>query len=392
MNEIILCKYGEIVLKGANRKYFENLLHREMRSRMRLYGDCEVTHAQSTITVDPLSSDFDIEGAFAEAKKVFGLVGVSRALKVEKSMEAVTEGLRARAPEMLAGAKTFKVEAKRSDKAFPLNSPQICDACGGVILSLMPHIKVDVRNPDVVVRVEIRDTAAFIHAGQEKGAGGMPVGSNGRALLMLSGGIDSPVAGYMIAKRGVKIEALHFESFPYTSVRAREKVEALAAKLTAYCGDIDLHVISVTKIQEALNEHCEEDYFTLLLRRFMMRLANLTAQRNHCMAHITGESLGQVASQTMEALGVTNIVADRPVLRPCVGMDKEEIIAISRKIDTFDISIEPFEDCCTVFTPRHPRTKPELWKVEREEAKVDVDALVEEAFATLYTIPVKRSR
>ena len=390
MTEIILCKFGEIVLKGANRKFFENMLLREMKKRMELYGACEVRDAQSTITVDPLEDSFDIDGAFEEAKKVFGLVGVSRALKVEKSMEAIEAGLREWVPSRLTAYKTFKVEAKRSDKTFPLGSPEICDYCGGVILEIMPQIRVDVHEPDIVVRVEVRDTAAYIHAGQDKGAGGMPVGSNGRGLLLLSGGIDSPVAGYMMAKRGVKIEALHFESFPYTSDRAREKVVELAKKLSPYTGEIELHVISVTKIQEALNENCEEDYFTLLLRRFMMRLAVLTAKRFKCQALITGESLGQVASQTMEALGVTNVIADRPVFRPCIGMDKEEIISISRKIDTFDISIEPFEDCCTVFTPRHPRTKPELYKVEREEAKVDVETLTKEAFDSLYTISIRR--
>ncbi|MGM9625723.1 MAG: tRNA uracil 4-sulfurtransferase ThiI [Eubacteriales bacterium] len=390
MNEIILCKFGEIVLKGANRKYFESMLLRDVRRRMSLYGQAEVNASQSTITIDPLNADFDLDGAYEEVKKIFGLVGVSRALKVEKSMEAIAAGLNGWIGAQLAGMKTFKVEAKRSDKQFPLNSPQICDECGGVILSALPRIRVDVHNPDVVVRVEIRDTAAYIHAGQDKGAGGMPVGSAGRALLLLSGGIDSPVAGFMMAKRGVQVEALHFESFPYTSERAREKVEALAQKMSAYCGEIHMHVISVTKIQEAINALCEEDYFTLLLRRFMMRLANKTAEKYNCSALITGESLGQVASQTMEALGVTNVLAQTPVFRPCIGMDKEEIIEISRRIDTFDISIEPYEDCCTVFTPRHPRTKPELWKVEREENKLDVDTLVNEAFETLYTIKISR--
>ncbi|MBP3918575.1 MAG: tRNA 4-thiouridine(8) synthase ThiI [Clostridia bacterium] len=399
MNEIILCKYGEIVLKGANRKFFETLLLREVKRRMSLYGAAEVRASQSTISIDPIvgegegktaSEPFDMDGAYEEAKKIFGLVGVSRALKVEKNMDAITAGLTEWIPSHLAGMKTFKVEAKRSDKTFPLNSPELCDACGGVILSVLPHIRVNVHNPDVVVRVEIRDTAAYIHAGQDKGAGGMPVGSAGRALLLLSGGIDSPVAGYMMAKRGVCIEALHFESFPYTSDRAREKVVELAKKMSLYCGEIHLHVISVTKIQEAINEMCEEDYFTLLLRRFMMRLACLCADKYQCGALVTGESLGQVASQTMEALGVTNVIADRPVFRPCIGMDKEEIIEISRRIQTFATSIEPYEDCCTVFTPRHPRTKPVLWKVEREENKLNVDTLVKEAFETLYTIKISR--
>ena len=254
----------------------------------------------------------------------------------------------------------------------------------------MPRLHVDVHHPDVVVRVEIRDTAAYLHAGQDKGAGGMPIGSNGKGLLLLSGGIDSPVAGYMMAKRGVQIEGLHFESMPYTSDRAREKVVSLAQKMTEYCGDIRLHVVSVTHIQEELMRRCEQDYFTLLLRRFMMRLANLVAARNHCLALITGESLGQVASQTIQALSVTNALAEYPVFRPCIGMDKEEIITVARKIDTFDLSVLPYEDCCTVFTPRHPRTRPEMAKVQAQEEKVDVLSLQEEALSTLYTIDVKR--
>ncbi|MCQ2431312.1 MAG: THUMP domain-containing protein, partial [Clostridia bacterium] len=249
MNEIILCKYGEIVLKGANRKFFESMLAREMKHRMHLYGACSVTHAHSTIVVEPLDDAFDIDGAFAEAKKVFGLVGVSRALKVEKSMEAIEAGLRSWVPAMLAGYKTFKVEAKRSDKQFPLNSPQICDECGGVILDTMPRLKVNVRNPEIVVRVEVRDTAAYIHAGQDKGAGGMPVGSAGKALLLLSGGIDSPVAGYMISKRGVSLEATYFHAPPYTSERAKQKVIDLAKQVAKYTGPIRLHIVNFTDIQ-----------------------------------------------------------------------------------------------------------------------------------------------
>lgn len=390
IQEIILCKYGEIALKGANRKYFEDLLCRQLRRRMKRHGDFAVERSQSTIRIEPLDEYCNIDGAFADAKKVFGLVGVSRSARCEKSMEQLCETLRRWVPEQLAGAKTFKVEAKRSDKTFPLASPEICRECGGVILETMPRLRVDVHHPDVTVRIEIRDTAAYIHAGQDKGAGGMPIGSNGKGLLLLSGGIDSPVAGHMIAKRGVQIEALHFESMPYTSDRAREKVMELAKKMTEYCGDIRLHIISVTKIQEELVKHCEEDYFTLLLRRFMMRLANMTAQRNGCSALITGESLGQVASQTMQAIGVTNALAQLPVFRPCIGLDKEEIVCVARRIDTFDLSILPYEDCCTVFTPKHPRTRPELCKVEREEEKVDVEALTQEAFETLYTVDIKR--
>ncbi len=390
MNEIILCKFGEIVLKGANRNYFESLLLKELRGRMSLYGKCEVNCSQSTAAITP-GEGFDLEGAFEEAKKVFGLVGVSRSLRVGKTMEEIERGLRTWIPGQLCGFRTFKVEAKRSDKTFPLNSPALCDVCGGIILEAVPGIRVDVHNPDIVVRVEIRDTAAYLHAGQDKGAGGMPLGSNGRGLLLLSGGIDSPVAGYMMAKRGVRLDALHFESFPYTSELAREKVIRLAGELTPYTGSLNLHIISVTKIQEALNASCEEDYFTLLLRRFMMRLAVMTANRFGCQALITGESLGQVASQTMEAISVTDPVSDRPVFRPCIGMDKEEIITVSRTIGTFDTSIEPYEDCCTIFTPRHPKTRPELEKVQLQEEKVDWEGLTREAFETLNTVPVRRN-
>ena len=305
-------------------------------------------------------------------------------------MGAILETVKTQFMPYIEDAKTFKVEAKRSDKKFPLKSPEISAEVGAAILEASGGRKrVDVHHPEVAVRVEIRDYAAYICAGQERAIGGMPIGSNGKGLLLLSGGIDSPVAGFMIAKRGVRLDAMHFESFPYTSERAREKVLALAEKLTAYTGDIHVHIISVTKIQEVLRDTCEEDYFTLLLRRFMMRLSERTAEKFACDALITGESLGQVASQTMQALGVTNSVVSRPVFRPCIGMDKEEIIRISREIDTFETSILPYEDCCTVFTPRHPRTRPELWKVEREEEKVDVKALEDEAFETLETVVIK---
>ncbi|MBE6605037.1 MAG: tRNA 4-thiouridine(8) synthase ThiI, partial [Ruminococcaceae bacterium] len=290
---------------------------------------------------------------------------------------------RAYLPPFLAGKRTFKVEAKRSDKAFPLSSPEISAVTGGEILSTMPHLRVDVHHPDVTVRVEVRDTAAYVHAGQFKGAGGLPVGASGKGLLLLSGGIDSPVAGWMMAKRGVKLEALYFESMPYTSEQARAKVLDLAALVARWAGSMQVNVISLTHIQEELVKHCDEEYFTLLLRRFMMRLANRVAALRGCESLITGESLGQVASQTMQALHVTNSVAAYPVFRPCIGMDKEEIVQISRMIDTFETSILPYEDCCTVFTPKHPKTRPELEKVEAQEQKLPYDELLEEAFASL---------
>ncbi len=387
--EILLCKYGEIVLKGANRKYFEDMLCRELKKRARQYGEFDIYRAQSTLYIDPKNDSCDIDGMFESALKVFGIVAIQRCAVCQKNMEDIERVAREYIPAFLEGKKTFKVEAKRSDKAFPLDSMELSREVGGVILGAYPKIRVDVHNPDIVVRVEIREFGAYISAGATKAAGGMPVGTNGKALLLLSGGIDSPVAGYMMAKRGVKVEAIHFESFPYTSERAREKVLELASILAEYAGDVKVHIVSLTHIQEELVKNCEEDYFTLLLRRYMMTIADTVARNMGCSALITGESLGQVASQTMQALTVTDACVDMPVFRPCIGMDKEEIVTISRKMGAFETSIQPYEDCCTVFTPKHPKTKPELEKVLREENKLDFKALVEEALETRYTVEVE---
>ena len=388
IKEILLCKYGEIVLKGANRKYFEDMLCREMKKRAKNYGNFDIYRAQSTIYIEPKDDRCDVDGMFIAASKVFGIVAISRAAVCEKSMEDIARVTKEYIPEFLAGKRTFKVEAKRSDKAFALDSMEIAREIGGVVLESCPRIRVDVHNPDVVVKVEIREYGAYVSAGQFKGAGGMPVGTNGKGLLLLSGGIDSPVAGYMIAKRGVRIDALHFESFPYTSERAREKVLELAKIVSEYAGDIYVHIVSLTHIQEELVKACEEDYFTLLLRRYMMTIADRVAKEKNCTALITGESLGQVASQTMQAIGVTDVCATLPVFRPCIGLDKEEIVQISRKIGAFETSIQPYEDCCTVFTPKHPRTKPELEKVLVQENKLPFEELVEEAMGTLYTVHI----
>ena len=389
MKEVILCKYGEIVLKGANRSSFEAMLTRELRARAALYGRFHISTAQSTVYIEPQDELCDLDGMTEAAARVFGIVGVSRAAVCEKSMEAILETVKIYLPDRMQGVRTFKAEAKRSDKRFPLASPAIAAEVGGAVLASLPHVRVDIHDPELTVRVEVRENAAYVHAGQTRGAGGMPYKSGGRGLLLLSGGIDSPVAGYMMAKRGVEIEALHFESFPYTSEQAREKVFSLADRVCEYTGRMYVHVISLTHVQEELRDKCEEDYFTLLLRMFMMTLAERCARGYHCGALITGESLGQVASQTMEAIAVTNSAVKIPVFRPLIGMDKEEIVRIARSIDTFETSILPFEDCCTVFTPRHPRTRPELSKVLAELEKVDFEALCEEAFAGMYT--VKRS-
>ncbi len=389
IKEILLCKYGEIVLKGANRKNFEDMLLREVKKHVRNYGNFDVYRAQSTIYVDPKDELADLDGAFDSVSKVFGIVAIARAAVCEKNIDAIADVVRSYIPPFLVGKKTFKVEAKRSDKTFPMDSMEISREMGGVVLESYPRIKVDVHKPEITVKVEIREFGAYVSAGQFKGAGGMPVGSNGKALLLLSGGIDSPVAGYMLSKRGVRLDAVHFESFPYTSERAREKVLELASIVAQYSGDIYVHVVSLTHIQEELVRACEEDYFTLLLRRYMMTIAERVAKDKGCSALITGESLGQVASQTMQALGVTDNAVNMPVFRPCIGMDKEEIVSIARKIGTFETSIQPYEDCCTVFTPKHPRTKPELEKVLAEERKLDFDALVEEALSTLYTVRIE---
>ncbi len=390
MKEIILCKYGEIILKGANRSRFESILLREVRRRASHVGKFDVRAAQSTLYITPLSDFEDIDEMYEQAKHVFGFVGVSRAAVAEKSMEDICRVAREYLPPYLSGAKKFRAEAKRSDKKFPLKSPEIAGEVGGVILSMRPDLKVDLDRPDVTVRVEIRDSAAYIHAGQDRGAGGVPIGSSGRGLLLLSGGIDSPVAGYMMARRGLALDALYFESIPYTSERAREKVTSLARIMTEYCGPIRMHVISLTKIQEEIRDKCEEDYFTLLLRRFMMRLSCRMAERCGASALITGESLGQVASQTMAAITVTEAVADRLIFRPCIGMDKEEIVRTARHIGTFETSILPYEDCCTVFTPRHPKTQPVLEKVIAQEEKLDYEALLEEAWQSRFSIVVSQ--
>ena len=385
IQEVILCKFGEVVLKGANRQSFESQLIKELRRRASPHGVFKIYYKQSTVYVEPLDEFCDMDGMYEAAKKVFGIVGVNRAAVCDKNMDSIMEMARAYLPEKLAGKRTFKVDAKRSDKAFPLKSPEISRQIGGVILSTVRGIKVDVHNPDVTVTVEVRDDHAYIRAGQEPGAGGLPLRSAGRGLLLLSGGIDSPVAGCMMAKRGLEIEALHFESFPYTSERAKEKVMQLAQEMCEFCSKIHVHVISLTHIQEELRDNCQEDYFTILLRIFMMRLAERCARDYKCHALITGESLGQVASQTLRAIEVTDSVVRMPVFRPCIGLDKNEIIIQARHYGTFDTSILPFEDCCTVFTPRHPRTQPKIEDVMRELEKVDVEALIEEAYATMYT-------
>jgi len=385
INEVILCKWGELVLKGANRASFEAGLIKEMRRRATRHGRFNIYYKQSTMYIEPLSPDADLDGMYEEAKHVFGIVGVCRAAVTEKNMESIRETVRSYLPDKLYGVHTFKVDAKRSDKSFPLSSPEISREIGGEILSLIPRLRVDVHDPEVSITVEVRDEHAYVRAGQEPGAGGLPPRTAGRGLLLLSGGIDSPVAGCMMAKRGMDIEALHFDSFPYTSERALEKVLTLAQEMCEFCSRMHVHIISLTHIQEQIRDKCDEDYFTLLLRIFMMRLAERCAVEYKCGALITGESLGQVASQTLAAIAVTDSVVNIPVFRPCIGLDKNEIVKEARHYGTFETSILPFEDCCTVFTPRHPKTQPKLDAVMAQLSRLDVEALLDEAYASMRT-------
>ena len=386
ISEVILCKYGEIVLKGANKMDFESKLIKELRRRACPYGPFKIYCKQSTIYVIPLEEYCDIDGMYEAARRVFGIIAVNRAAVCEKNMDSIIEVARAYLPEKLKGKRTFKVDAKRADKTFPLTSPEISREIGGVVLSSVRGIKVDVHNPEATVTVEVRDEYAYVRASQEAGAGGLPLRTAGRGLLLLSGGIDSPVAGCMMAKRGMEIEALHFESFPYTSERAREKVMQLAQEMCEYVSKMHVHVISLTHVQEELRDNCKEDYFTILLRIFMMRLAERCAREYKCGALITGESLGQVASQTLEAIGVTDSVVNIPVFRPCIGLDKNEIVNEARRYGTFETSILPFEDCCTVFQPKHPVTKPSIERTEEAESFLDCDALVAEAMENIEII------
>ena len=379
MKEIILIKNGELALKGLNRMTFEDILVKNIRRNIGHLGRFSAKKAQSTIYIEPLEENYPFEEALEIMKQIFGIAAFTRALSVEKDMDVILSTAPEYLTERLRNAKTFKVESKRSDKRFPLTSPEISRELGGKILSRFPHLKVDVHNPDVLVMVEIRDYAAYIHGEQIKGAGGMPVGSGGRAAVLISGGIDSPVAAYMMAKRGLELNAIHFASPPYTSPRAEQKVMKLLKIVSRYSGPIRVGVVPFTEIQEQIGEKCPEDYFTLIMRRFMMKISERLARERNCGALITGESVGQVASQTLMALGVTDAVCTMPVFRPVIGMDKDEIIEISRKIDAFETSIEPYEDCCTVFTPKHPKTRPHLDKVAEAEAALDMEALIDRA-------------
>ena len=388
MKEVILLKNGEIALKGLNRHAFEDRLIKNARRKLMPVGEFHFKKAQSTIYVEPQSDDYDLDEAVDRLQKVFGIAALTRACVVEKDFELICRTAAEYLKEELEDAATFKVEAKRSDKKFPLKSPQISAELGGYLGEKFPHLHVDVHHPDVIVTVEVRDQWAYIRGNQQKGAGGMPVGSGGRVALLVSGGIDSPVAGWMMAKRGLQLTAVHFASPPYTSPRAEEKVHALLRRVARYAGHISLFVVPFTEIQEQIKDHCPEDLFTLIMRRAMMLLAERIARKEECGALVTGESIGQVASQTLQAIACTDAVAEMPVFRPLIAMDKDEIVALSRRIDTFEISIQPYEDCCTVFTPKHPKTRPQLDAVEKAQALIPLEELMERALAGVKIVPI----
>lgn len=380
MKELILLKCGELALKGLNRHTFEDVLVKNCRRRIEPLGAFDFYKAQSAIYIEPRGTDIDLDEAVERLTRVFGVAALTRSAVVEKNFDAI----RAQAPGYLAGAletaNTFKVEAKRSDKSFPMKSPELCTELGAVLLEAFPHLTVDVHQPDVTVYVEIRERGAYLHTDQIRGAGGLPVGTSGRAMLLISGGIDSPVAGYMMGKRGLEIAAVHFVSPPYTSAHALEKVRTLCKKMAAWCGRVRLFVVPFTETQLAIRDRCPEDVFTIIMRRCMMKIAERLARENGCGALITGESVAQVASQTLDAIACTDAACTMPVLRPVIGMDKDEIVKVAYKIDTFETSILPYEDCCTVFTPKHPKTKPRLDYVLGAEEKLDGGALLESAF------------
>ncbi len=389
MNEMFLMKLGEVVLKGANKRQFENRLRHNVRRRMEPFGNFDVYILQSTVYIQPMDDLADLDGAWEACHSIFGVVSLCRCRPCEKNVDAIYDAVEAYLGDDLDMAESFKVESKRSDKAFPLTSIALSQEIGGRLAEAHPNCLVDVHHPAYTVYVEVRDLAAYVHGPAEPGAGGLPTGVGGRGMCLLSGGIDSPVAAYMMARRGMEIECVHFFSYPYTSQLAKDKVLELARLVTKYCGRMTVNVVPFTEIQEAIRDNCPEEYFTLIMRRFMMEISQRIGRNDGCGALITGENLGQVASQTMEAMAVTGAVVDMPIFMPLVGMDKEQIVTVARHIGTMDTSILPYEDCCTVFTPKHPKTKPTLGQVEHAERKLDREALILRAIEGVEKVTVR---
>lgn len=370
MKQLILATMGELALKGMNRHMFEKILLKALRTRLAGLGEWSIRSAQSTIYIEPKDETAlaNTQQAYERCSKTFGIAGITRAAICEKEFPSIAQTAIEYLEPQLLQAKTFKVACKRADKSFPLNSMELSRELGAYLLEKYPHLQVDVHHPQLTVTAEVRDFAAYVHGGKERGAGGLPVPVSGRATVLLSGGIDSPVAAWQMAKRGLGLVAVHFASPPYTSPRASAKVETLADLLTAYTGPLPFYLVPYTKTQEYMRDTLpEQEYFTVLMRRSMMRIANALSRKEGCEALITGESLAQVASQTMQALACTDVAQNLPVLRPCIGMDKIDIMELARKIGTYETSIQPYEDCCTIFTPPHPKTKPRLVDILRNE-------------------------
>lgn len=382
MEKVILVRYEEIFLKGLNRNIFENRLMKNIKQQLHSLGAVKVTRSQSRIYIESSDPGFDELEAVERLKKIFGIASVSLVSKVASDYDTIKAATLEHIDNLLKRNpyKTFKVEAKRADKRFPLNSPQICADLGGVILSGFPSLKVNVHTPDFILYVEVREST-YIYSEIIPAAKGLPTGTGGKATLLLSGGIDSPVAGWMVAKRGVELEAVYFHSYPYTSERARDKVVKLAEILSGWCMGVKLHIVPFTEIQLAINEKCPQDYLTIIMRRYMMKIAQKIAEQNGSLGLITGEAIGQVASQTMESMLVTNEAVTLPVYRPLVGMDKNEVIDIARKIGTFDTSILPYEDCCTIFVAKHPVTRPSLEKTKTYEKVLNEEELIHTAIS-----------
>ncbi|MFI3251393.1 MAG: tRNA uracil 4-sulfurtransferase ThiI [Eubacteriales bacterium] len=389
MKEMILLKLGEMVLKGLNRRSFEDKLQSNILRRVHPYGQFKVYTRQSTTYVEPKNEECDVQGAYEALKKVFGIVGLSVAQACDKDKDVILETCKEYLHDQLSQPVTFKVATKRADKTFPMTSTELSQYVGGQLHESFPNLIVDVHKPQLTVHIEVRDFATYVHANAEQGAGGLPVGCNGRALVLLSGGIDSPVAAHMIAKRGVALDAIHFFSYPYTSEEAKNKVLELGSLLTPWCGRLNVNLVHFTPIQEELRRNCPQELFTIVMRRFMMRISCRLAEKIGARALVTGECLGQVASQTMEAMHATEVASTLPIFRPVIGMDKEEIVQRARKIGTFETSILPFEDCCTVFTPKHPRLRPMLSELDYAEQNLDIEGLVEAAVESIERVRVE---
>lgn len=388
--QLYIVRCGEVALKGMNKPYFERILLERVKNAIKVFPDAEAKWIEGLMFVR-VPKEVPEDEVVDKCVKVFGVASVSIAVEAEKDIDAIG----AKAAEFMQkiidteGIKTFKVKGKRADKSFPVQSPEIGRVVGAIVLKTCKVLKVDVHNPDVTLTVDVRREGAYIFRDKVRGFGGLPLGTNGKGLILMSGGIDSPVAAFMMAKRGMTIEAVHYHSYPYTSPRAQQKVEELVKVLAGYMGTIRMHVINLLPIQEQIVTNCPEDETTILVRRFMMRIAEQIAIKNNNMMLITGEDLGQVASQTAEALVVTDAVVKMPVMRPLIAMDKVDIMEKAQEIGTYDISIQPYEDCCTVFLPKHPTTKPKLSKIENDEAKLDVDALVAAAVASEEIIEIR---